>query len=248
MQAPTLRARTPGEILDAAFQLLRSHFSAIVLASSAFLLPPLLLQWMVPAAAALANVLNNLLTLAAAAVVAVVVSDIYTGSDVDLRGSIRKVGSRFLSVWGAAIIQGILLFAGFLCLVVGVFWVMAWTFAMPAVVMLEGASASDSFTRSRELSKGYIRHILATVGVAWIIFWAAVIGVSVLGGVGAALLNVGDAVVEPLVSLAILVLYPFVGVVTTLLYFDLRIRKEALDLQLLAQAIPDVAPPVPAGV
>ncbi|HEY3238117.1 MAG TPA: hypothetical protein VGL92_01040, partial [Acidimicrobiia bacterium] len=43
---------------------------------------------------------------------------------------------------------------------------------------------------------------------------------------------------------------PFVAAVFVLVYFDLRVRKEGFDLQLLAQAmgpLPEGGPPAPAG-
>ncbi len=47
-------------------------------------------------------------------------------------------------------------------------------------------------------------------------------------------------------NLARIVIYPFFTVVTTVLYFDLRIRKEGLDLELMAKelgvALPGAVP------
>ena len=246
MQSPHLRARSPGEILDAAFQLLRAHFRTVVLSAAVFLVPPVVLGAAAPQLALLTTILNNFLSLAAGAVVAVVVSDVYTGKEADVGRSIRAVGGRFFSVWGAAIIQGMAMLVGLLLLVVPAFIFFAWTFAMTAIVMIEGRSASESLDRSRALAKGYVLHILATAGVAYLIFWTTMLGAGFAIGVAAEVLGVGAELIEPLAGLALCVLYPFVCVVTTLLYYDLRIRQEGFDLQLLAEHIgedPQVAAP-----
>jgi hypothetical protein len=249
MQSPHLRARSPGEILDAAFQLLRAHFLPVALASAVFLVPAVLFVGLAPslapALAPLANIIDRLLSLAAAAVVAVVVSDIYTGKEADVGRSMRAVGGRFFSVWGAAIIQGLALIVGLLLLVVPAFIFFAWTFAMPAIVMIEGASASQSLDRSRALAKGYVPHILATVGVAWLIFWIGLLGTGFAVGVVDEVLGVGGEFVNLISGMVVCLLYPFVGVVTTLLYYDLRIRQEGFDLQLIAERMgePEIAGP-----
>jgi hypothetical protein len=231
-----------GEILDAAFQLLRVHYSAVVLASGVFLLPPVLLNLLAPSFAPVTNILDRLLSLAASAVVAVVVSDIYLGEEVDLGRSIRAVGRRFGSVWGAALIQGLVIVVGLLLLIVPGIIFAAWSFAMPAIVMIEGASAGESWDRSKSLAKGYVWHILATLGVAWLMVVAAFMGVVFIAGFGIGMLGVGEAIVEPISAIALLLLYPFVGVVGTLLYYDLRIRKEGFDLEILARSMGEAAP------
>lgn len=246
MQAPLLRARSPGEILDAAFQVMRAHYPALVLASGAFMLPPILLAWFFPALTPVASILDRLLSLAASAVVAVVVSDIYLGNGVDIGRSISAVGRRFGSVWGAALIQGFVILMGILLLVVPAFIFFAWGFAMPVIVMVEGVTASQSWDRSRALTKGFVGHVLATVGVAWIISFAVLIGRIMVLGAMIGVAGIDERIIEPLTSLAMALVFPFVGVVTTLLYYDLRIRKEGFDLQLLAESMGEEAPGEPA--
>lgn len=245
MQAPLLRARGPGEILDAAFQLLRAHYTVVVLSSAVFLAPTIVLAFLLPELAPFIGILDRLLTLAASAVVAVVVSDIYTGQEADAGRSIRAVGRRFGSVWGAAILQGLLFLAGLLLLIVPAFIFYAWSFAMPVIVMLEGASASESYGRSRALAKGYVGHILATLAMAWVIFFVAIVGTMFAAGGAVALLGVDQRIIDALGGIVLCLLLPFVGVVTTLLYYDLRIRQEGFDVQLLASAMNDLDPDAP---
>lgn len=197
----------------------------------------------------IAGIVDQLLTLAASTVVMGVASDIYLGEEADVRRSAGEVLRRFGSIFGAAFMQGVMLVLGLLLLVVPAFIFYAWTFAMPVIVMVEGAGASESYGRSRTLAKGYVGHILATMLMAWVIFGVVFLGAIVALGAGVGLLGVDERFVNPLVGAVLCVIYPFVSVVTTVLYYDLRIRQEGFDVEFLASEM-DYAepepPPVPA--
>jgi hypothetical protein len=246
MQAPHLRARRPGEILDTAFQILRSHYDVVVLASAVFLVPTIVLAFALPENPII-NIVDRLLTVAGSTAVVVVVSDIYTGEEVDVRRSIGQVFSRFGSIFGAAIIQGILLVVGLLLLVVPAFIFYAWTFAMPAIVMLEGVGASASYARSRALAKGFVGHILATLVTAWVIFGVVFIGAIIAMGMAIGL-GLDERFADPFIGAVVCLAYPFVGAVTTVLYYDLRIRQEGFDVEFLAGKIDDPEPGAPPAV
>ncbi len=245
MQAPLLRARGPGDILDAAFQILRTHYGVVVLASAVFLVPSILLAFALPEGHPVSGIADRVLTLVASTVVVVVVSDIYMGEETDIRRSIGEVLRRFGSIFGAALIQGLMIIVGLLLLVIPAFIFYAWTFAMPAVVMLEGAGASKSYGRSRALAKGYVGHILATMIMAWVIFGVVFLGAIVGLGAGVGLLGIDERFAEPLVGLVLCIIYPFVSVVTTVLYYDLRIRQEGFDVEFLASEMNDAEPDAP---
>jgi hypothetical protein len=98
---------------------------------------------------------------------------------------------------------------------------------------------------------------LAGMGRSWRLtksrFWP-VMGIALLTGVLASLLGSILGTPFSLIALGIgyhwgwillslsgivtaLVTYPFVAIVSTLIYFDLRIRKEGFDLQMIASAL-----------
>jgi hypothetical protein len=247
MQAPHLRARRPGEILDTAFQILRARYDAVLLASAVFLVPSILLVFALPENR-IVGIVDRLLTLAASTAVIVVVSDIYMGQEVDVRRSIGEVVSRFGSIFGAAVVQGILILVGLLMLVGPAFIFYAWTFAMPAIVMLEGTGASASYSRSRALAKGYVGHILATLIMAWVIFGVVFLGTVLAVGMAIGL-GLHERFTDPVFGVVVCLAYPFVSAVTTILYYDLRIRQEGFDVEFLAHEMNDAepdAPPAPA--
>lgn len=248
MQAPQLRARRPGEILDAAFQIARAHYGVVVLASAVFLVPAILLAIVLPEGHLIAGIMDRLLTLAAGTVVVVVVSDIYLGEETNVRRSIDEVVSRFGSVLGAAILQGVLVFVGLLLLVVPAFIFYAWSFAMGAAVVLEGVGATHAYARSRALAKGYVGHILGTLAMAWVIVAVVFFGAVFALTAAFDLLGIDPRFVDAFFGLLVCLTYPFISVVTTILYYDLRIRQEGFDVEFLASGMDDAepdAPPVP---
>ena len=242
MTALALRARTAGEILDAAFQIYRSRWIPMVAATAVLVLPVLLVQAVAPMSVLpMLDSISNLFFLAATAAVVVIASGAYTGRDVGAMEAVRTLGGRFFSVWGAAIIQGLLIFVGLLLLIVPAFIFGAWTFAIQQAVMLEGRTAGDAFGRSRELARGHLKHILVTMLLAVVIVYAAVLGVALVVAMAVA----GERTWGLALSLALVALNPITAVVGTVLYYDLRIRKEAFDVQVAADRL---AEPVPAAL
>lgn len=245
MTAPALRARSAGEILDAAFQLYRSRWTAMAAATGMLVLPLLLLQAVAPVSALpVLDRLGNLFFLAASAAVVVIASGAYTGKEVDAVEAVRTVGKRFGSVWGAAIIQGILVAIGFILLIIPGLIFLAWTFAMQQAVMIEGRSAGEAFSRSRELARDNLKHILVTSVLATIIIFVAAIPLTMLIG----MFSPSERAAYLGINLALIGINPIAAAVGTVLYYDLRIRKEAFDVAVAADRLATVEAAVPAAV
>ena len=241
MSAPAtaLRPRSGSELIDAAFVILRRNYTEFVAIMAVFLVPGIVLSLLIPGPAGrLAEVFFRLLSLPAAGAVIAAASDAYLGREVTVGDSARRGASRWLSLFGAAFIQGFMIIVGFILLIVPAFIFFAWTAVMPAVVMLEHAGAGDSFTRSRALAKGDTLRILGMIGlttlVVFMLTFAVTAGIAIMSGVGAD----GEArMAEAAGNVVTILVYPIVPVVTTLLYYDLRIRKEGFDLELLAGSL-----------
>ncbi|HEX6367675.1 MAG TPA: hypothetical protein VF006_02005 [Longimicrobium sp.] len=243
MAAPALRARSVGEILDLSFQLYRSRWAQMATATGIVVLPLLVLEAISPLSALpLLERLSNLFFLAASAAVVVIASEAYMGREISATEALRQAGSRFLSVWGAALIQGILIGIGMLLLIIPGIIAAAWTFAMQQAVMIEGASAGESFERSRELSRDHFKHILLTSGLVFAIVIFAMIGFGIL----LELAVDSERMWMLLSNVALVAINPLAAVVGTVLYYDLRIRKEAFDVAVATERLDD-APAHPVG-
>ena len=235
-----LRPRSGPELIDAAFVVLRRHYTELVAAMAVFLVPSALLGLILPAEMQFVKlIVEALLFLPATGAVISLASDAYLGREVSVSDAVRHGASRWLSIWGAGIIQWLFISLGFLLLIVPAFIFYAWTFAMPIVVMLEGAGAGDSFTRSRQLARGDVLRILGVVGLTTLIVYILVFAIAFMlaalaGGIGES----GESrVADAASSVVSIFVFPVLYVVSTLLYYDLRIRKEGFDLEMMASSL-----------
>lgn len=243
MEMPRFRARTVPELLDASFQVVRATFWELCLVSLAITWPALALQLVIDEQyAVFAVVLQNVLTNYATAAAVLIVSDAYLGREVSIGSALRRTFARFGSIFGAAWLRGFCIGIGLLLCVVPGIIAMIVTFAMPMAVVLEGASASESFDRSRALAKEQWGRIVGTYVLTYLLAFLAAIGVGILAALAGG--EVAGQVADLLVGA---LLAPFVAVVGTLLYYDLRIRKEGFDIEMLVTAVDELGAQPPAA-
>lgn len=137
-------------------------------------------------------------------------------------------------------ISALLIVAGIVGLVWFVVWVACGYGTTTPIVVLEDLSSSfDAFGRSWELTRGARGKVFGTVAVAWLM--SQFLPQMVVGGVGGVLGAAGNTSLQPLfvvvASLLSIVLAPILPCALTLLYYDLRVRREAFDLQVLSDQL-----------
>jgi hypothetical protein len=233
-----LRPRSIPELVDAAVPLLRRHYLLLVTASAVLMLPALVLEVALPPElVGIAKIASNLLFALLDAATITIVSDAYLGNTPDLSSTLRAVGMRSGSLIGASILRGLIIVLGLVLLIVPGVVFFAWSFAMPMVIMIEGHDAGSAFTRSRELVRGNVWRVLLTILLAFVIvFVLGVAGGAALGALGSAI-GLPSRTVTLLGELSIICFYPIGSVVGTLLYYDLRIRNEGFDLEVMAREL-----------
>jgi hypothetical protein len=120
---------------------------------------------------------------------------------------------------------------------VAVFYPLARFFCVRQAVMLEGLGAWRALGRSSELSSGGKKHILGTLVLA------GLLTIVVSAGVTIAASAVGSTIIlrvaETLIGVCV---RPFFSIVETVLYYDVRIRKEAFDIEFMAGGDSAAAP------
>jgi hypothetical protein len=134
----------------------------------------------------------------------------------------------------------LMIFAG----VVALAWLVVWVACgygttTPIVVLEELPSSFDAFGRSWELTRGARGKVFVTVFVAYVISQFLpqmfVLGISsMLGAMGNLSLQPFFVVITSLLGI---VLAPILPCTLTLLYYDLRVRREAFDLQILSEQL-----------
>ncbi len=125
-------------------------------------------------------------------------------------------------------------------LIVALWLGISWTAAIPAI-MVERTGPAEALGRSMRLVSGRWWPVFGVVILVAII--RSVIGAVAGIGSGAIFFAAPDnfvltATVDTLQSTLVdIVLLPFAASITAVLYFDLRVRKEGFDLELLARSI-----------
>jgi hypothetical protein len=182
------------------------------------------------------------------------VSDLYLGQPTGVKPSLRFAVRRALPLLWLQVLILVLLAIAFVALVVpGIYLYAAWSVATP-VLLIDDRRGWQALRRSRALVRG---RWWPTAGVLII---ASLITAIVGGAIQALLIGVfltGSSLFVNvlLVSLAAAVsavlTRPFSAAVRTVLYYDLRVRHEGYDIELLAEQLgiePAALPPAPAPV
>jgi hypothetical protein len=124
-----------------------------------------------------------------------------------------------------------------------VFPLLVWArfFAVPAVTILEGLGTGESLSRSSTLSEGFRWKILGTLVVAYLI-----IGAIGMGAWAVTFLIVKNMVFAQIANTLLSLLgFPLVSTIIITIYYDMRIRKEGFDLELLEREIGASSAPQP---
>lgn len=249
MTAIALRPRSGSELVDAAFQLYRRHVTAFATVYAVALLPYLVVRAVTFRPAEIAMFEPTFLLVMmfgtgcgalAEAAVAVIASDGYLGGQAAPAADVlRRLLPRWPALALATFRKYLLIGLGLVFFIVPGVILIARYFAIPATLVLEPNGVGAAFRRSRALSAGMKGRIYAVLAPAWIIY---AVCQQLLPSLLTSLIRNALAA-EMAAQVFRIFVFPLVTVISTLLYYDLRIRKEAFDLEMMARAIGDA----PAG-
>lgn len=267
MSLAVLRPLSFGEILDQAFGLFRQSFLPLVMISLACSGLPALLNLAAqarggPASALGLTFLAMLLAFVGGALAncasTFVVSEQYLGRDLEAGEALRRAWPRTGTIIATSLTVGLLTGLGFLLLIIPGFIAAAGFSLAVTAAAIEGLDSDKARQRSWELTKGFRAQILGLTIVYGLIGGIVAAGV----GVGTAVL-VGFGTTRDPVAMAAanatlpVILLSGVGALLTLIinpilycilivaYYDLRVRKEAFDLDLLATTLEQATSPRP---
>lgn len=169
------------------------------------------------------------------------ISQLYLGKSPDAMECFNQAFSRIGRLLFSQFMVGLWVTLGIMLLVVpGIVWAVTYMFVVP-IVMLEAPSrfrsSSDVLARSKELTVGDRRRLfnllalvglitLATVGVAGALSAMFQSESTMMGLIGALVQEVVTLLVAPIGLIA-----------NVLAYYDMRIRREGFDIEMLQQAM-----------
>lgn len=163
----------------------------------------------------------------------------YLGEEQTWRGSLRYAVKRLRSLLWLTIAKNFVIVCGFIaCVIPGVYLYGAYAVTTPAL-MLEGVRGRKALGRSRELVKGRWWPVAGVLLIGTLL--TSIVG----GAIGALASGVfftnNEIAVDVARAIGAIIgatlTTPVLAAVITVLYIDLRVRKEGFDLELLADTV-----------
>jgi hypothetical protein len=263
--SPQLRPLSVGEVLDASFKIVRQSFGTLAGCVLVVALPLNILNTLIAsstrdnafnldatanstvstgtqlAGVLLTTTLGLVLTTLATAACFRAVSGAYLGERPSIGESLSFAAGRVLPLLLLAFLFFLGLIPAFIALIIPGIWLsVAWSLSYPALLS-EGLGPVEALGRSFRLVKG---RWWPTFGALLVMYVLVAVISGILGAIlGAALISSSEneavaAVFYTIVNtLSSLITLPLFAAVLTVLYFDLRVRKEGFDLQLLARGV-----------
>lgn len=278
-ETPTLRPLAVGEVLDAGVKLYLRHWKPLAICVVGIVLPLEILSVLLASsvdttldfdfrtttsggttydsdgAAFAVEVLTLLGILLANASCFKAVADAWLGSEPSAKRSLGFALRRLPSLLWLAVIAICALVLAFIALVIPFIWLaVAWSLCVPAL-LFERLGGVKALGRSFRLVQGRWWPMLGALLCAYLLAGYIALLVVLLPSELANWIAPDNDLVTAIAAviggtLSQVITTPYLAAVITLLYFDQRVRKEAFDLQLLAEAAAPPAwwrDPVPAG-
>lgn len=231
------------ELLDRSFQHYRRHFFFFAAIAIVCALPDVIAEWMWGSGAALGTT-RLVIAPYALGVLSISATQVVIWNEASLNDVFRAAFLRYFRFAGLALAY-LLCTLSLVLLPLGIWMFVRWGIAAPALAA-EPIGRNDALRRSAALVKG-----------AWWRCFVTMLTVLVLSAVMAFVLGLSAGFALALVpglpedislmlagSAAVLtgsLVVPFVAIAFSLLYVDLRVRKEAFDLDYLARSAAQAA-------
>ncbi|MGA8872728.1 MAG: hypothetical protein WB460_16390 [Candidatus Acidiferrales bacterium] len=169
------------------------------------------------------------------------VSELYLGRTTTIGESLRRMRGQAMNLFGVTLLNGIAILVGLILLIVPGIWLACRLIVCVPAALLEDLGARDSLERSYRLTEDsagrafviYLIYFVLAIIVASLFTYPfdVMVALSVVKHPESvrtwlALAQVGNTIGETLIT-------PILLIATAVFYYDLRVRKEAFDLQLM---------------
>jgi hypothetical protein len=261
---PQLRPLSVGEMLDAGFRLFRARFGTLMICVLVPILPFTILGTVLQASidphafdvnattaevdsgTAAAGLGVGSLVQSAAIALAIAacfkaISAAYLGERADAGDSLRYALGRTIPLLLCYIVFVIIVAIGTILLIIPGIWLATKLSMSFAALVFERKGPFSALGRSWKLTRDNFWRVFGTllvVAIIVIVFQLVVGGIvgAILGGSNAS--ELAAAIVTTILNVLLLaVTYPLWAAVVSVVYYDLRVRNEGFDLQLLAQGV-----------
>lgn len=251
MRVPVLRPLSLGEVLDTSFGIYRQLFAPLLLISVITQTLPLALGVFVESAGGLVQQpslwmlsLGLALVLGAVGTAAstFVVAKTYLGSTLSPSEGFLRSTPYMGRLIGTSLLVSLLMGIGMVFLIIPGIIAACGLLLTPAALVLEDVpGGTAAMGRSfGAITRGFRLKIFGAlvVAVTLIIIPGIALGALAVGTSDANMTATMVSVIAMIIQSVLQILaYPFFYVLTTVLYYDLRVRKEGFDLEMLATSL-----------
>ena len=250
----SLRPRSAAELIDAAFRMYRQYFSGFITLSALVYLPAFALGVIVGRLTPMIEDMQPGPTIGLfvalflmgcwyaimEAALSIAASERYLGSEIDPGRAFRGALSRAGSLIPAKLWTWFVMFWGFFFFIIPGIYFFARYFAIPQTLLFEPGGVGRALERSRQLAKGEKWKAIKSLGMIWLIFLAVSMGVGLTLAPDP---GTSPSILSQLVSSVVsIIAYPLVPITATLLYYDVRIRREGFDIEMMSAGLESAAP------
>ena len=229
-----------GDLLGETFRVYRGSFWAFSLITLLAEIPLLIGELIpIPALSLIFILAGIVLYILAEGAIIFAVAQQYLGREIIVGECYRRAWSRFGPLLGGLIVFLIALFISALlaAIIIGIpifFYLLVSRFFYAEAIMMEGIGPLEALGRSRDLVRGSWWRVFG-IGIIFVII-IVVIGIlmSIPGSIAAVFSPTAGAILLTLVGI---ILTPIASIGATLVYFDLRIRKEGYTLETMASEV-----------
>lgn len=240
MSAVELRPRSNTELLDATVEFIRTHFVTLAGAVAIGQLPGLVLSalwppspahpfalWQDHPVIAVARVVVLMLVFGCwTAMFVYVVDDLIRGRATTLGDALRRALPRTLPATLLWFLKYFVIVLWSMLFLLPGIWAFARYFAVFPAFVVEGLGPFAAIRRSKELARGNNLRVIGVAGIPAVIVLVLMIIIQQTAmGMGASPRALGFVG-----AITSTVLYPFMALPAIFLYYDIRTRREGLDL------------------
>lgn len=244
-----LRPMDVGEILDRTVKMLTERFKTYFSISALGALPLIAMAVLVVMAAVFAGPIPAFIigficfipylvvTMATTGAIIKTAEDHLMGRDSNIKDALRYGLKRSWPMFAGGLAMGLAMIVGTLFLIIPGVLIYVWFVFYPQTIIIEDKGIFSSLSRSKAIVKG-----------SWWRTFGVLLLISILTGIISQIIQlpisyglpllIDDETLLTFVSLAFslpltLIITPLTLIASTLLYFDLRIREENLDLKVM---------------
>jgi len=185
------------------------------------------------------------------------VKELYLGRTASILESLRRTRGEIGPIFGVGLVSGLAVMIGMILLIIPGIFVLCRLLVSVPVLLIEGRGPRDSLSRSWDLTQGaagrafviFLLYMVIVIALA-LLFVSPFSALAVYAGLKnpemvrfwTFMADLGNRVSSTLVS-------PILLISSSVFYFDLRVRKEAFDLQFMMDPESErITPPSSSGI